>query len=65
MSTPMSRAVANPHKLMHAELNAICGYGHSRYRVVTDWIELMFWAFQRNDPQYLTVLDRYAAHGKR
>lgn len=65
MSTPMSRAVANPHKLMHAELNAICGYGHSRYRVVTDWIEFMFWAFQRNDPQYLTVLDRYAAHGKK
>lgn len=61
----MSRTAANQYKTIHAELNAICGYGHSHYRVVTDWIELMFWAFQRDDPQYLAVLQGYEASGKK
>lgn len=40
-------------------LALIAAYGYRQSQVFTDWIELMFWAFQRKDPEYLKVTNRY------
>lgn len=34
--------------------------GHHGYKVYEDWIGLMFYAFQRDDPHYLEIMRRYA-----
>lgn len=49
-------------------LEAVTSRGHQPVQVLNDWIELMFWAFQRNDEEYLKVVGRYkndAPTGKR
>lgn len=38
--------------------------GHGRRRIIEDWIALVFWAFQRNDPKYYDVLNHYDSSGK-
>jgi type I restriction-modification system DNA methylase subunit len=51
VSTDVSPIVEN--------LEAIQRRGHSHYRVFRDWVDLMLYALQRDDEQYLEVLDRY------
>jgi len=46
-------------KSIRKYLTLICSYGHRQSQVFTDWIELMFWSFQRRDPEYLKVMNRY------
>ena len=41
------------------ELDAIIGKGHNGYRVFEDWVGLMFYAFQRDDPPYLEIMGQY------
>lgn len=40
-------------------LDAIISKGHHGYSVFEDWIGLMFFAFQRDDPKYLEIMGRY------
>jgi type I restriction-modification system DNA methylase subunit len=46
-------------------LNSIHRLGHSYYQVFRDWIDLMLYALQRDDEQYLAVMDRYDNDGPR
>ncbi|MCM1532944.1 MAG: SAM-dependent methyltransferase [Ruminococcus flavefaciens] len=41
------------------ELDAVIAMGHSPYQVFEDWISLMFYAFQRNDTEYLKIVASY------
>lgn len=41
------------------ELEAIIGMGYHGYRVFEDWVGLMFYAFQRDDPSYLEIMGGY------
>ncbi len=41
------------------ELEAIISMGYRGYRVFEDWVGLMFYAFQRDDPPYLEIMDQY------
>lgn len=41
------------------ELEAIMHKGHHGASVYEDWIGLMFYAFQRDDPHYLEIMGRY------
>ena len=41
------------------ELEAIIGMGYHGYRVFEDWVGLMFYAFQRDDPPYLEIMGGY------
>lgn len=41
------------------ELEAIMNMGHNSYKVFEDWVGLMFFAFQRDDPNYLKIMGRY------
>lgn len=45
------------------ELEAIMAKGHSGYRVYEDWVGLMFYAFQRDDPHYLEIMGQYRNEG--
>lgn len=45
------------------ELEAIISMGHRSYRVFEDWIGLMFYAFQRDDPSYLEIMGQYRNKG--
>lgn len=45
------------------ELEAIMAKGHSGYRVYEDWVGLMFYAFQRDDPPYLEIMGQYRNEG--
>ena len=45
------------------ELEAIMAKGHSGYRVYEDWVGLMFYAFQRDDPHYLELMGQYRNEG--
>lgn len=38
--------------------------GYSRHRVYDDWLDLMTYALQRDDENYLKVLDRYDNNGE-
>ena len=40
-------------------LDAIISKGHHDYSVFEDWIGLMFFAFQRDDPKYLEIMGKY------
>lgn len=40
-------------------LDAIISKGHHGYSVFEDWIGLMFFAFQRDDPKYLEIMGKY------
>lgn len=42
------------------ELEKIMGMGHHSYRVYEDFIGLIFYALQRDDPHYLEIMGRYA-----
>ena len=64
-STRRSRPDLN---MVRKELDAIIGRGHSSYKVFEDWVALMFYAFQKNDPEYLQVMGKYdnkGPHGNR
>ena len=41
------------------ELEAIISKGYNSYRVFEDWVGLMFFAFQRDDPHYLEIMGQY------
>lgn len=45
-------------------LETIRNRGHSYHRVYRDWIDLMLCALQRDDDQYLEILDRYDEHDR-
>jgi hypothetical protein len=45
------------------DISAKCG--HSRRRIAEDWIALMFYALQRNDSEYLSILESYEACGRK
>lgn len=45
------------------ELEAIISKGYNSYRVFEDWVGLMFYAFQRDDPHYLEIMGRYRNKG--
>lgn len=45
------------------ELEAITCRGYSAWNVFEDWLSLMFYALQRNDPEYLSVVKRYRNTG--
>lgn len=45
------------------ELEAIIAKGYSGYRVYEDWVGLMFYAFQRDDPHYLEIMGQYRNKG--
>lgn len=45
------------------ELEAIISKGYNSYRVFEDWVGLMFFAFQRDDPHYLEIMGRYRNKG--
>lgn len=50
------------------ELDAISSYGYNPSKVFTDWIGLMFYAYLRDDPAYLKIMQDYrneAPEGKR
>lgn len=57
------------HKRMVKELEDVSrSSGLGMYRVVEDWIGLVFWAVQRRDPEYLEIMGRYdnsGPHGAR
>lgn len=40
-------------------LDKIVSQGYRLHQVFIDWIDLMFWAFQRNDSKYLETMNRY------
>lgn len=44
-------------------LNSIQRNGHSPFRVYRDWVDLMLYALQRDDEQYLEVMDHYDNDG--
>lgn len=46
------------------QLEAVVRCGYSRQRVFRDWVELMFHAFQRDDPPYLAVMGTYDNSGE-
>jgi type I restriction-modification system DNA methylase subunit len=39
--------------------------GYNPLQVLNDWIELMFWTFQRNDEKYLAVMKKYKNDGNK
>lgn len=41
------------------EIEAVIGMGYHGYRVFEDWVGLMFYAFQRDDPSYLKIMGVY------
>lgn len=45
------------------ELEAIMNMGYRTYRVFEDWVGLMFYAFQRDDPPYLEIMGQYRNKG--
>lgn len=45
-------------------LYSISYLGYNQTQVLNDWIELMFWAFQRNDEKYLAIMNKYKNEGK-
>ena len=45
------------------ELDAIIAKGYGGHRVFEDWVGLMFFAFQRDDPHYLEIMGRYRNDG--
>lgn len=45
------------------ELEAITAKGYNSYRVFEDWVGLMFYAFQRDDPHYLEIMGQYRNTG--
>lgn len=40
-------------------LEAVERLGHSRYDVFTDWVDLMLYSLQRDDENYLDIVDKY------
>ncbi len=40
-------------------LEAILRYGYSPFPVFNDWLDLMIYAFERNDPPYLEIMRKY------
>jgi hypothetical protein len=49
-------------------LDQIHQYGHSRYDVFTDWLDLMLYSLQRRDDPYLDIVNQYdedRPHGER
>lgn len=51
-----------------AQLERIVALGYSAYGIFDDWLDLMLWALQRNDKEYLKVVHKYrntAPEGKR
>lgn len=40
-------------------LEAILGRGYNSYDVFNDWLDLMIFALQRDDPHYLEIVKRY------
>jgi type I restriction-modification system DNA methylase subunit len=48
-------------KKVYAHLNTInAKSGYNRAQIIADWLDLMFYAFQGNDPEYLAVMGKYA-----
>lgn len=41
------------------ELDAISSMGYNQYKVFTDWIALMFYAYMHDDPNYLKIMKEY------
>jgi hypothetical protein len=55
-----------PHiSAVRKELDAIRALGHRDWQIYVDWVALMFWAFQRNDDEYLAVMNRYSRDNER
>lgn len=55
-----------PHlKKIRRCLERIGNRGQRMHQVCEDWVALMFWALQRNDPEYLAVMRRYRNEGER
>lgn len=53
---------------LRKELDAIISMGYNPYKVFNDWIGLMFFAYMRDDPNYLKIMKEYrnkAPEGKR
>ena len=46
-------------KAVRKSLESIRSFGHQDWRIFEDWLGLMFYAFQGNDPDYLKIMDRY------
>src|SRR5436190_22771377 len=40
-------------------LEAILRQGYNSYDVFNDWLDLMFFALQGSDPEYLEIVNRY------
>lgn len=49
---------------IRSSLDAVVRCGYDRSRVFRDWVELMFHAFQRDDPPYLAVMGTYDNSGE-
>ncbi len=45
------------------ELEGITHQGHSAWNVFEDWLSLMFFALQRNEEEYLKIINRYRNQG--
>lgn len=49
---------------IRGKLLGVIHMGYPSYRVFEDWIALMFFAFQRDDPHYLEIVHSYRNSGK-
>ncbi len=49
----------NKIKEITKELEKIVGRGYSHFNVFPDWIDLMLYALMRNDPKYLSIVNKY------
>lgn len=59
MSKQSNRRMHPDLNQVRRELEAIMNMGHHAATVYEDWIGLMFYVFQRDDPHYLEIMDRY------
>ncbi len=63
MSKKTNRRARPDLQPVRKELDAIIAKGYGGHRVFEDWVGLMFFAFQRDDPHYLEIMGRYRNDG--